>query len=188
MGLQGVEMVTLGFNTPSVNNNNGFNAAATSANPSDRVIATAPTTTAGSVIQLDLTNSSGSLLNPGDVLSISFDTVRYFSVNSANQLPGFWLFASMDGSTWSNVATAASPNPDITTVPNSRGVTSRSVDFVLPIAWDNGATIYFRWVDDNAQQTSPDQIIGLNNVNVVPAPGVGAVLGAGLLAVARRRR
>ena len=39
-----------------------------------------------------------------------------------------------------------------------------------------------RWVDDNAAQSSPDQIIGLNNVSVtaVPEPGSLAMLLAGM--------
>jgi hypothetical protein len=55
---------------------------------------------------------------------------------------------------------------------------------VLPIA---------RWVDDNAVETSPDQIIGLNNVAITPVPlpaGAPMLLSAlgGLGFWARRKR
>ncbi len=174
--------------TPTANNNNGYNAAASAGTPNNRVLATAPTTVAGAIIQLGLNNDSGGQFFAGDSITISFDTVRYNVVATANQLPGYWLFASLDATTWTNVATIASPNPSITTVPNTIGVTARTVEYTLPSAWNAGATLHFRWVDDNAQQTSPDQIIGLDNVNIVPAPGVGALLGLGLLVSTRRRR
>lgn len=175
-------------NNPTANNNNGYNAAASAANAADRVLATAPTTVAGSILQLSLRNNSGSALAAGSSLTISFETVRFSSVGTANQLPGFWLFASTDGSTWSNVVSAASGNPDITTVPNTAGVTSRSVALMLDSSWNVGSTIYFRWVDDNAQQTSPDQIIGLNNVSIVPTPGTAVLMAVGVVGAARRRR
>jgi hypothetical protein len=174
--------------TPTTNANNGFNAAASAGNTADRVLATAPTTVAGAIIQLELRNNTGGIMTAGDTLTISFDTVRYNVASSANQLPGYWLFASVNGTTWTNVSTVASPNPTITTVPNTVGVTARSVGYVLPSNWNAGTSIYFRWVDDNATQTSPDQIIGLNNVSIVPAPGVIALAGMGGLLVARRRR
>lgn len=174
--------------TPTANNNNGYNAAASPSLLLDRVLATAPTTVAGNMFQLSLNNDSGAGFNPGDALTIGFDTIRYSSVGTANELPGFWLFASLDGTTWANVATVASPNPTITTVPNTAGTTSRSVDFVLPSAWGTGSTMYLRWVDDNAVQTSPDQIIGLNNFTIVPTPGSALLLGLGFAAMGRRRR
>jgi hypothetical protein len=34
----------------------------------------------------------------------------------------------------------------------------------------NNANLELRWVDDDAAQTSPDQMIGLNNVSITPVP------------------
>lgn len=150
---------------PTATNNNGYNAARTTSATSDRVLATSPTTVSGAALQLTLTNATGGTLRG---LTVSYDTVRYAGVSSANELPGHWLFYSTDGSTWANVAAL---NPTISTVPNTVGVTSvanQTFQFASPVS--NGGTIRLRWVDDNAQQTSPDQIIGLNNVVVNPLP------------------
>jgi hypothetical protein len=52
-------------------------------------------------------------------------------------------------------------------VPNSVGVTPvRNKPIILRAPWAVGATALFRWVDDNATQTSPDQFIGLDNVSL----------------------
>jgi hypothetical protein len=174
--------------TPTANNNNGYNAAASTSAPNDRVLATAPTTNAGTGIQLLLTNANSDAI---DTLRISFDTVRYAAASSANQLPGYWLFISTDGTSWTNIT----PNPTITTVPNSPGVTPATMNFGVlstPLV-PAGGTFYLRWVDDNASQTSPDHIIGLNNVSieatVVPEPATLSALTvlAGLTTLRRRR-
>jgi len=34
----------------------------------------------------------------------------------------------------------------------------------------NGSNLELRWVDDDASQSSPDQMIGLNNVDITPVP------------------
>lgn len=153
--------------TPSSNTANGYNAAASAGNTSDRVLATAPTSIAGAFVQLQLRNDSGADLVGGSILTVAFDTIRYTAVSSANELPGYWLFISLDGSTWTNVT----PNPTITTVPNSTGTTTTSLNYTLTGAWASASSIYLRWVDDNANQTSPDQIIGLNNVSITAAGG-----------------
>ncbi|MBY0260997.1 MAG: hypothetical protein K2Q20_01550 [Phycisphaerales bacterium] len=179
--------------TPTVNNNNAFNAALSSSNTADRVLATSPTTVSGGAIQAAINNASGSDFPAGFIFNISFDTVRYnIALNSSNvatnnELPGYWLFWSLDnGTTWTNIS---SLNPTITTVPNTVGVTSvTNASISFSADWTAGSTLRLRWVDDNAAQTSPDQIIGLNNVSLVPAPGAGALMGAGLLLSVRRRR
>lgn len=171
--------------TPTANNNAGYNAAASAGTPADRVLATAPTTVAGAMLQLQINNNSGADLAAGFALTIAFNTVRFNSTSSANQLPGFRLFVSNNaGTTWTNVG----PNPTIATVPNSVGVTSSSLTYNLASNWVQGTSLYFRWVDDNAQETSPDPIIGLNNVSIVPTPGAAFLfVAAGLVGVRRRR-
>lgn len=171
--------------TPSTNSNTGFNAGV-GGSATNRALGTAPTTVAGAMIQLDLDNGFGSTMQAGSSLNISFDTIRFTSASSANQLPGYWLFYSLNGgTTWTNIGT----NPTLTEVPNSVGTSSSSFSLTLGADWQAGATMYLRWVDDNAVQTSPDQIIGLDNVVITPAPGAIALLGlaAGLVGRGRRR-
>jgi hypothetical protein len=150
--------------TPTTTNNNGLNAARTSGTLNDRVLATSPTTVSGAALQLLLTNNTGSALSG---LQVSFETVRYNAASTANQLPGYWLFYSLNNVTWTNVA---SLNPTSSTVPNTAGFTQTNGSFNFSTSVASGANFYLRWVDDNAVETSPDQIIGLNNVNIAAVP------------------
>lgn len=157
--------------TPSANNNNGYNAAASSTNTADRVVATAPTTISGAALNLVLTNTTGAAINS---LTLGYTIQRFTSVSTANELPGYQLFVSLNGTTWTNIAAF---NPTINgangtiAVPNTVGSTVVTpTSFNLPSAWAAGSDLSLRWVDDNAQQTSPDQIIGLNDITVVPEP------------------
>jgi hypothetical protein len=174
--------------TPSGTNTNGFNAALNAGTTGDRVLASSPTGIAGVAFQLSLVNDTGSSLNG---LTLSYDIVRFTSTSSSDSdnLVGYQLFYSLNGTSWANVAAL---NPTVATVPNSVGV-SRVIDasFSFSSAVSAGSSFYLRWVDDNGSP-SPDQIIGLNNVSVsaVPEPGTCALLLAGLAAtgfVARRR-
>lgn len=174
---------------PSGTNNKGFNAAYASGNTADRVLATSPTSYSGSALQLALTNNTGGSFNQ---ITISYDTRRFNAVSTAGELPGYWLFFSLDGSSWSNVDAL---NPTLTTVPNSAGLSQVSnATFSLGANVANAQNLWLRWVDDNAKPTSPDQIIGLNNVSVmamaVPEPQTYAlmVLGLGLLGALARKR
>lgn len=152
----------------SSGSNNGYNAQGTSS--SDRVLATSPTSVAGSALQLSLTNNAGAAFSS---ITIGYDTRRYTAVATANELPGYWLFYSLDnGTTWTNVSAL---NPTISTVPNTVGVTNTPATAVaLSTPWAAGATLLLRWVDDNAVATSPDQTLGLDNVTV-SASAVGNV-------------
>ncbi len=167
--------------TPSGTNNNGFNAAASSTAASDRVLATSPTGVSGAAFDLTLTNSTGMALN---TLTLGYTTIRFTSVATANELPGYEIFVSLDGATWTNVA-AFNPTLDgangTIAVPDTVGSTAVApTAFSLPATWAAGSNLDIRWVDDNAVQTSPDQIIGLNNVTIVPEPSTWATSALGL--------
>jgi hypothetical protein len=173
-------------NSPTANQVNGYNATGASGAASDRGIATAPTGNAGSAIELLLTNGS---LSPISALSVSYDLRRY-QVGADNatrtpgagipegseELPGYWLFYSLDnGATYTAVdslipvGAGASSQP---IVPNTVGLTSVSnASFALSGVWNAGSNLLLRWVDDNAIDPSPDEIIGIDNVSVaIPEP------------------
>lgn len=159
-------------NAPTATNINSYNAQG--ASTSDRVIATSPTTGAGVSIQVQLRNSSGNAVN---AINIGYDIRRYLAVATANELPGYWLFYSLDnGTTWVN-ASALNPTvagPTGVIVPNTVGVTTVPSSTVnLATTWANGADLLLRWVDDNAVATSPDQIVGLDNVSITAVNIIG---------------
>lgn len=142
-------------------NTAGFNFALP-ASTTDRALGTSPTSGQFAALQLSLTNSTGAPLHS---LRIGYDIRRFTAPGSANELPGYWLFHSLDnGATWTKVSTL---NPTLTNVPNTVGVTTISAtSFALGSPWPDGATLLFRWVDDNAEATSPDQILGLDNLSI----------------------
>lgn len=145
-------------------NTQGYNLGASG--NTDRALGSSPTSGAGVAIQLSLTNTSGAGIG---TLRLRYDIRRFLAPASANELPGYWLFYSLDnGTTWTNVAAL---NPSLTNVPNTVGTSAMvETNLVLASAWTNGANLLFRWIDDNAIQTSPDQIIGLDNVSIA-VPG-----------------
>jgi Bacterial Ig domain/Calcineurin-like phosphoesterase/Concanavalin A-like lectin/glucanases superfamily/Purple acid Phosphatase, N-terminal domain len=160
---------------PTTTANNGYNAA-NPGNTADRLLATSPTGTNGVANQLELTNISTSTIT---AISVAYDIRRFTAVATANELPGYRLFYSLDnGSTWTNVSalnpTLAGPTGVI--VPNTVGVTTvPATEIVLSTSWAVGSTLQLRWVDDNAVATSPDQIVGLDNVSILVTQSVPVI-------------
>ncbi len=151
-------------NTPTANANNAYNAGAPGDN-TNRLLASAPTSIGGAAFQLSLTNNTGGALGG---IQISYDIRRFTAPTTVNELPGYWLFYSTDsGANWVNVAAL---NPTVSgssgiLVPNTAGVTNvptTTINFGSAVA--TGGELRLRWVDDNAEQGSPDQIVGLDNV------------------------
>jgi len=173
----GTANATLTATTTQSNSSNtaGYNRAFSTAT-SDRSLSTSPTSGRGVVLQLSLTNGTGAALN-GIVLS--YDTIRYSAPATANELPGYRLFYSLDsGTSWTNVSAL---NPTLTgssgvVVPNTVGTTTvADANISFATAWANGGNLRLRWIDDNATETSPDQIHGIDNVSISlpqPAPTV----------------
>lgn len=152
--------------TPPTANSGGAGInAGLAASDTDRTLGTAPTSNAGAALQLSVTNTSGELLTG---INLGYDTRRFQNGSAANELPGYWLFYSLNnGTTWTNVAAL---NPTLATVPNTTGVTNTPSTLVLfSSALANNSTVLLRWVDDNASQSSPDQIMGLDNVSISAA-------------------
>jgi hypothetical protein len=173
---------------------------APSSDTSDRVISTSPTTNAGLAFQLELTNNTGSALSQ---ITVSYDIVKFHNgwdntgetVPSVETMPGYRLFYAIGsaGSTWNPVSAL---DPTSAEIPQGSLGTlgylslARNATIALSTPWGTGQNLYLRWVDDNAQGLSPDNIIGLNNVVVTPIPAAVWLLGTGLvgLVVIRRRR
>lgn len=170
--------------TSSTKSTSAYNMA-DSATPNDRALATSPTGIAGTALQLVLTNTTGATLNS---LSISYDIDKFYDGNTQGsgpyqeELPGYELFYSVNGGAYVNVA---SLNPVVTAdgvhpvvpvgTPNTGSVdytvtSITNAPISLTTAWGNGQTLTLQWVDDNAVNLSPDQVIGLNNVNITPTP------------------
>ncbi len=163
----------------------------------NRSLGTSPTGIAAMVLQLSLTNNSGAAITD---LSISYDVlVQSVTTNNNNittnnyvgieELPGYWLWYSLDGG--ANYTNVASLNGNGHTWANAIGTVNEAIaDLTLSSPWNDGASIRFRWVDDNAQGPSPDQRLGLENVSIqaVPEPASLAVLTLGAVALMARRR
>jgi hypothetical protein len=171
----------------------GFNFA-TTASSTDRSLGTSPSGNAMTLLQLSLTNTTGSSIND---LFFGYDIRRFTTTTDSNgytaspfvnveEFPGYSLWYSLDnGTTWKNV-TSLNPSLDGSTgpaVPNSVGVTTVSpTDVTLASAWTAGSTLLVRWGDDNAQSPSPDQLLGLDNVTITAIPEPTSVLaGLGLV-------
>src|SRR5439155_17113358 len=124
-------------------------------------------------------------------LTVSYD-IRRYQIGSgtnappagippgADELPGYWLFYSLDGGNNFTAVDSLIPVGDTPTVPpgqpvvpNTVGLTTvRNARFLFGAAgtWTPGSTLLLRWVDDNGVASSPAEIIGLDNVSLPPAP------------------
>jgi hypothetical protein len=192
-------------NPTASNANNAYNATG-AGGAADRTIVTSGTGNAGNVIQLQLTNNTGAAQNG---LTIAYSIVRKTQApdsgrsppagipEGAEELPGFWLFYSLDnGTNYTAVRSLIPVGEGSTTqpvVPNTVGVTNIApTQFTFTGPWANGATLFLRWVDDNAIDPSPDQFIGLDNLAISPIPEPSVLLltalGLGGGFVARRYR
>ncbi|MGC4061397.1 MAG: hypothetical protein QM749_11365 [Aquabacterium sp.] len=163
------------------------------ATPTDRVLATSPTGDDGIALQLVLSNDTGASIG---ALQISYDIDKFYDgtkqssqssgLPTGEELPGYQLFYSVNGGSWTNVAAlnpvstadgvhpvvaAGSPANSGVSGPVSYSVTSiNNALITLDTAWADGQTLSLRWVDDNAVNISPDQVIGLNNVQIAAVP------------------
>jgi hypothetical protein len=177
---------------PTANNNSGYNALGASGQTGDRCIASAPTSIASVGIQTPpLTNNTGGAIS---VFNISYDIKRFTAGSlGADELPGYWLFYSVNGgTTWYNVSAL---NPTLANVPNTVGITSIvATNIALSASWASGGTLQLRWIDDNGIPSSPDQILGLDNVHLtagsvsgsapmvsITSPANGATVGTNIL-------
>jgi len=182
-GALGVFTQNLTTPTNASTNNNGFNFGF-STNTSDRALGTSPTQVGAAVIQAALTNARTTAITS---LDISFDVEVVTLRTTANELRGLRFFYSTVGSAGPFTAVPAlDVVPSASAVRGSVLAASATVNFPSAIA--PGAGLWFRWVDDNADQTSPDQLVALDNLVIVPSPAAIALAGMGGLLCARRKR
>lgn len=171
-----------------------------------------PSGTAGTILELSLTNNTGSAISS---INLSYDIDRFTAITNTRDIPsgyantgveefpGYHLFYNLtpsNNATWVDV-TALDPTVNMGTVagavnvPDTVGITvvpTTTVSLGGSVA--NGSTFALAWFDDNAISPSPDQAIGLNNVVVsaaaVPEPSSIALglVAMSLAAVMIRRR
>ncbi|MBK8477526.1 MAG: hypothetical protein IPL39_14870 [Opitutaceae bacterium] len=183
--------------------NQGYNFATTAAS-TDRSLGSSPTGIAAEILELSLVNGSGLALA---AINLSYDIRRFTEAGNTNgynaspyygkeENPGYNVFYSLDNSVWTRVAalTPSLAGSSGVIVPDTVGVTNVGATLVeLGASWNAGSTLRLRWLDDNAQSSSPDQLLGLDNVQVaIPEPSTyAAVFGAaalGLAGIHRLRR
>lgn len=172
--------------TPSngSNDNDGTNVGFSSS-PNDRAIGTAGTSVAATMVQYSLTNTTGAVLTN---LIMSYSTEVVTVRTAANELPGYFVFYSTTGTAgpW----TAASELNTVVSNTDPIGMvylTTGSIDLsATPVA--AGGSLLLRWVDDNADQSSPDALYGIDNVAIVPEPAALGLLAVPAMLLGRRRR
>jgi hypothetical protein len=150
----------------------GANMGANPTSP-NRLLGTSPTGTRGSVLQLSLNNNTGTTITS---LRLTYDMQSMTALQTPDELPGYRLYYE-DGGTWTHLTSL-----DL----SSDGTASSMIFYANPVA--NGGTLQFRWFDDNAASPSPDTMIAIDNVNIVPEPTTLSLLALGALALISHRR
>ncbi len=150
---------------PSSPSDSAFNTAAGAASPSNRAVATSPASNAGTALQLLLKNETGL---PVNAISLGYDSIYFSSLVPGAELPGYWVFYSLDdGATWTN---ATEFNPAVGAASTTGVVTTAPTSLTLSKTWDAGSRLLLRWVDDNASGDLAEPILGLDNVTVTATP------------------
>ena len=146
-------------------------------NINDRALGTDPTSVGAMVIELALTNATGTNISG---VFFSYDlTCLTNGVNGTGnesaELPGYSFFYSLTGGNtaaeWTKLSSLSIGNYTQGTVSNSGMV---AIGFPSPLT--NNGIMYFRWGDDNCMASSPDQMLAIDNiaitVNSTPVPVV----------------
>jgi hypothetical protein len=175
----------------------------------DRALGTDPTGTAAQVIQLALTNTTGSTLY-GVTFNYDCKCMTNGSVGTEeSELPGYCFFYSTTGTgsagNWSEVGVAGNvpgatnssgvPIANGLCLPNfTQGTTMSSgpvnITFATPLT--NNGVMYFRWADDNNEANSPDQMLAIDDISVatytpagpsvsITSPASGSTVGGGTI-------
>jgi hypothetical protein len=173
-------------------------------------LGTDPSGNAGTILELSLTNNTGVAITS---LQLSYDVDRFttisdtqgnpagFANSSVEEFPGYHLFYNLtpsNNSTWVEVSsldpTVNMGTTGAVTDPNTVGITVVPSTFVsLGGSVANGSTFALAWFDDNASAPSPDQEIGLNEIDIQGTPeprsaALGFLAMCGMLGLVLHRR
>jgi hypothetical protein len=136
-------------------------------NINDRALGSDPTGIGAMVVELAMTNLTGTNL-PGVIFSCDVKCLVNGTGGSGNEsaeLPGYSFFYSLTGGSsateWTKVNALSLGNYTQGTVSNS-GL----VAITFPSALTNNGIMYFRWADDNCMATSPDQMLAIDNIGI----------------------
>ncbi|MFO1488990.1 MAG: metallophosphoesterase [Verrucomicrobiota bacterium] len=140
----------------------------TPGNTGDRALGSDATSVAAVVIELSLTNNTGSNLL-GVVFSYDQKCMTNGSAGTeASELPGYAFFSSIVGN---NVAANWTRHEALCLTNSTQGTTisSGNVTITFPTPLTNKGIMYFRWADDNNVASSPDQMIAIDNISITPS-------------------
>lgn len=187
-----------GINDGGSNSGNLYSYGA--ANSTDRALGSLSSGTPGDIlILLALRNDTGAAITN---ITLSYDSEQWrnggntalhshvldykvvssisFSDNDASFTTGY-VAPGASFNTVTNVASATAAAVD----GNAAGL-SAGRGGAINLTWNPGEILLVRWWDDNNQGN--DHGLAIDNLTIVPAPGVIALMGASGLMVARRRR
>jgi hypothetical protein len=149
----------------------------------DRALGTDPTGTAGTVIQLALTNNTGGAL-AGVVFSYTEKCLTNGATSNGSytddgterlELPGYEFFYSITGD--NNGTNWYTPGAlRLTNWVQGTSSDSGPVTLLFPTSLTNGGVMYFRWADDNCVASSPDQMYAIDNISISSYNPVGPVV------------
>lgn len=146
-------------------------------------------------IAFSVTNNTGATLSG---FNVSFDGEQWRA--GANSPAQSMVLEYGFGATFASVSTWTAPGGNFDwTSPviggssgvavdgNSTGLVAGRGGAISSLNWQDGATLWLRWIENN--DTGNDHGLAIDNFRIsVPTPGTTALMGVGILAFNRRRR
>jgi len=156
----------------------------------ERALGGAPSSSNWGMLGMRLVNTSGGLF---DNLVIRFDMEQWSDRGTANVGLSYQIFAPGGGSLstlsgWSELGVISSPLPvngtPVSAIGNTTGLVANNSFAINSLGWQNGDELWFKWTITKVAGNNSAH--GIDNVVVaVPEPSVLALVGLGLLLLAR---